>query len=75
MSYLSRESSPLSEALWKQIDSAVVKAARNVLTGRRFLHVFGPLGIGTETVAVDDADAVKEVEKDGLITTQGRKFV
>ena len=75
MSYLSRESSPLSQELWKQIDSAVVKAARNVLTGRRFLHVFGPLGIGTETVAIDDADAVKEVEKDGLITTQGRKFV
>lgn len=75
MSYLSRESSPLSEELWKQIDSAVVKAARNILTGRRFLHIFGPLGIGTQNIAIDDADAVKEVEKDGLITTQGRKFV
>lgn len=74
MSYLSRESSSLSEGLWEQIDSTVVKAARNVLTGRRFLHIFGPLGIGVETVAVDDADAVKQVEKEGLITTQGRKF-
>lgn len=75
MSYLSRESSPLSGGLWEKIDSTVVKAARNVLTGRRFLHVFGPLGIGVGTIAVDDADALKEVEKDGLIITRGRKFV
>ena len=74
MSYLSRESSSLSEGLWEQIDSAIVKAARNVLIGRRFLHIFGPLGIGVETIAIDDADGVKEVEKNGLIITQGRKL-
>ncbi len=75
MSYLSREAAPLPEGLWEQIDAAVVKAARRVLVGRRFLHVFGPLGIGVEAVAVDDADAVQEVETDGLITTSGRKFM
>lgn len=74
MSYLSRESASLSEGLWEQIDAAVVKAARRVLVGRRFLHVFGPLGVGVEAVAVDDADAIEEVAKDGLITTKGRKF-
>lgn len=74
MSYLSRESFPLPEELWGQIDAAVVKAARRVLVGRRFLHVFGPLGVGVESIAVDDADAVQEVEKDGLITTSGRTF-
>lgn len=74
MSYLSRESSSLPEKLWGQMDAAVVRAARRVLVGRRFLHTLGPLGIGVEAIAVDDADAVKEVEKDGLITTSGRKF-
>lgn len=74
MSYLSREAAPFSEGLWEQIDAAVVKTARNSLVGRRFLHVFGPLGVGVQTVPVDDADAVEEVEKEGLITTSGRKF-
>ncbi len=74
MSYLSRESASLPEGLWGQIDDAVVKTARRVLVGRRFLHVFGPLGAGVEDIAVDDADAVQEVERDGLITTSGRKF-
>ena len=40
----------MTEGLWKQIDSAVVEAAKRVLTGRRFLHVFGPLGVGTENI-------------------------
>ena len=75
MSYLARESSTLSAELWQQIDSAVVNAARRVLTGRRFLPVFGPLGIGAESIAVDDADGVDEVAKDGFITTRGRKIV
>lgn len=75
MSYLSRESSSLSAELWEKIDATVVKTARTVLVGRRFLHIFGPLGIGVENIAVDDADAVQEVAKDGLITTNGRKFV
>lgn len=75
MSYLSRESASLPEELWTRIDNAVVKTARNVLTGRRFLHIFGPLGIGVQNIAIDDANAVDEVAKDGLITTAGRKYV
>jgi uncharacterized linocin/CFP29 family protein len=74
MSYLSREAAPFSEGLWEQIDAAVVKTARSSLVGRRFLHVFGPLGIGIQSIPVDNADTVEEVEKDGLITTNGREF-
>lgn len=74
MSYLSRESSPVSPELWKQIDTAVVNAARVVLAGRKFLHLFGPLGIGVSTINVDDADGFEEVSKDGFITTKGRKI-
>ncbi len=75
MSYLSRESSSLSNELWSQIDSTVVKSARSVLTGRRFLHLVGPLGAGTQAVPVDDADSLKETDAGGLKTVSGRKFI
>lgn len=75
MSYISREGSPITAELWEQIDAAVVKTARNVLTGRRFLHIFGPLGAGAGSINIDDADAVDEVAKDGIITMKGRKYV
>nr|WP_319487206.1 family 1 encapsulin nanocompartment shell protein [uncultured Caproiciproducens sp.] len=75
MSYLSRENSPIAPSLWEKIDSEVVGAARSALTGRRFLHVYGPLGIGAESIQIDDSDLVDEVAADGLITTKGRKYV
>lgn len=75
MSYLSREAAILSEEVWAQIDSAVVKTARSILTGRRFLSVFGPLGVGTGYVPLDDAEALAETDTDGVITTTGRKYV
>lgn len=75
MSYLSREAATLSEELWAQIDAAVVGAARAILTGRRFLSIFGPLGVGTGYVPVDDAEALSEADHDGIITTAGRKYV
>jgi Uncharacterized protein, linocin/CFP29 homolog len=75
MSYLSREAAPLSAQIWNQIDNTVVQAAKKVLTGRRFLHIFGPLGIGVQNIQIDDADAVAELISDGIITTTGRRFV
>ncbi len=75
MDYLARESSPIDTAVWEQIDAAVVKAAQNVLTGRRILHLFGPLGIGVGSIHIDDADAKDELLDDGFITTQGRRLV
>lgn len=74
MSYLSRENAPISAELWKQIDDTVVAAARRVFTGRRFLTLYGPLGIGVQSVAVDDSDVLDEVSDEGIITTNGRKF-
>ncbi len=74
MDFLSREGSPVPEELWEQIDSSVVKTVKSILTGRRFLHIFGPLGIGTGSVNIDEAEAVEEVYEDGLITVKGRKY-
>lgn len=75
MSYLSRESSSIPEELWDKIDSTVVNTARGVLTGRKFLTIYGPLGIGTDSIVLDDSDIVDEEYEDNLITTKGRKFM
>ena len=75
MTYLSREASTIPDSLWDDIDSAVIEAARKVLVGRRFLHIFGPLGIGVNYINIDNIDEIDETEKDGIITTKGRKLV
>ena len=51
--YLNRSDSPLSAEDWGTIDDTVVGVARRVLVGRRFLHVFGPLGAGVQDVDYD----------------------
>lgn len=75
MDYLSRQSAPISEPLWKQIDEAVVGVARNVLTGRRVLPMMGPLGAGVDSIHIDNAKAHKEEIEEGFITTAGRALV
>ena len=75
MSYLSRGEGPVPEELWNQIDEAVVNAAKKTLVGRRFLPIFGPLGIGAESINIDEVDGVEENYDDGLMVTKGRKFV
>jgi len=51
--YLNRADSPLSSADWELIDNTVIEVARRSLVGRRFLHVFGPLGAGVQDVDYD----------------------
>lgn len=75
MSYLSREDSPITHELWEKIDSEIIGAARKALTGRRFLHIYGPLGIGVQNISIDDADIFDENLEDGFITTKGRRYV
>lgn len=75
MDYLSRDAAPLSDEFWGKIDEAVVGTASGILNGRRFIPVFGPLGIGVTNIALDDADKLEEVSKDGILVTSGRRFV
>jgi len=56
MSYLSRTNAPLSEAVWKAIEEAAVAAARDRLTGRRFLDLEGPFGVGLTAIEVGEDD-------------------
>lgn len=74
MEYLSREGAPCGDALFEKIDEAVVSAARSALIGRRFLGIFGPLGAGVPSVAIDKV-CKSEEEEDGIVKTVGRKIV
>ena len=65
MDYLARESADLSVELWNRIDDTVIGTARKQLSCRRFLKVFGPLGPGATTVAVDGVGK-EEVLEDGI---------
>jgi uncharacterized linocin/CFP29 family protein len=50
--YLMRADAPLSEEEWAQLDQVVVRAAKALLVGRRFVSLTGPLGPGTLAVPV-----------------------
>lgn len=52
MDYLNRNTSPFSADLWRQFDKTAVKSVRDMLTGRRFLDVDGPYGVGLNTVEI-----------------------
>jgi uncharacterized linocin/CFP29 family protein len=58
MDPLNRSQAPFSAELWQQIDAAAVSAARSLLTGRRFLDLDGPFGLGLTTVEVGGNDHV-----------------
>ncbi|MEJ2686822.1 MAG: family 1 encapsulin nanocompartment shell protein [Gammaproteobacteria bacterium] len=52
MSYLNRAQAPLPDEFWGKIDAAAQNAARDMLTGRRFLDLDGPYGIGLTSVEI-----------------------
>lgn len=73
MDFLSREGSPISKELWNKIDENVISMAKRVLVGRKFLHLYGPLGAGVQSINIDST----EVEETGesLNVIKGRKYV
>ena len=54
MNYLNRENASFSKDIWERIDEAAVRSAREVLTGRRFLEVDGPYGVGLTAIEVGE---------------------
>jgi hypothetical protein len=73
MDFLSREGSPISAELWSKIDEQVISMAKKVLVGRRFLHIYGPLGAGVQSINIDDSTQLAENEGD-IVQIKGRKF-
>ena len=72
--YLGRDASPLSEEFWKRLDEAVVETAKETLTARRFLPLYGPLGPGVQ-VAPTDSPVREEKTENGFTFSPRRSFV
>lgn len=73
MDFLSREGSPIEKDLWNKIDDNVISIAKRVLTGRKFLHLYGPLGAGAQSINIDSVEIEEAEESPSVIN--GRKYV
>jgi uncharacterized linocin/CFP29 family protein len=72
MDYLNRHMAPFGDEIWKRIDEAAVKAARDLLTGRRFLEVDGPYGVGLTSVEVGNDDFCRQPGPEEAGAVMGR---
>jgi len=52
--YLGRKDAPVGADTWKQLDDAMIAAAKSQLSGRRLIAVEGPLGFGQKVIALAD---------------------
>ena len=53
---------PLTEPQWQFLQEEVVREARRTLVARRFLGVYGPLGAGIESVALEEYGPDRDAE-------------
>jgi uncharacterized linocin/CFP29 family protein len=72
MDYLSRGQAPFSHEIWDAIDDAAVQAARERLTGRRFLDFEGPFGVGLTTIEMGNDDFCRQPASDEAGAVLGR---
>lgn len=72
MDMLSRGLAPFPAAVWDAIDAAAVRAARDRLTGRRFLDIEGPFGAGLTTIEVGNDDYCRQPGPDEAGAILGR---
>lgn len=72
MDYLNRQAAPFGDDIWHRIDAAAVRAAREVLTGRRFLDVEGPYGVGLTAVEVGNDDYCRQPKPEEAGAVMGR---
>lgn len=63
MNHLNRAQAPFPARVWETIDEAAVRAATPLLTGRRFLEVEGPYGLGLTALEVSADDYCRTPEK------------
>jgi uncharacterized linocin/CFP29 family protein len=64
MDYLNRDRSHLPDAIWREIERAAVEAARDRLTGRRFLDLQGPFGVGLTAIEAGNDDYCRQPSAD-----------
>src|SRR5437763_5103228 len=72
MDTLNRGQAPFPAEIWQAIDEAAAKAARDRLTGRRFLDLEGPFGVGLTTIEVGNDDYCRQPGPDEAGAVMGR---
>jgi uncharacterized linocin/CFP29 family protein len=72
MDYLTRGQAPFGRGLWEEIDGAAIGAARDRLTGRRFLDVEGPFGVGLTTIEMGNDEFCRQPAADEAGAILGR---
>jgi uncharacterized linocin/CFP29 family protein len=72
MDHLNRHHAPLSKDIWRALDEAAIAAARDRLTGRRFLKMEGPFGLGLTAIEVGNDDYCRQPAPDEAGAIMGR---
>jgi uncharacterized linocin/CFP29 family protein len=72
MDYLNRTQSQLPDKIWSEIDRTAVEAARERLTGRRFLELQGPFGVGLTAIEAGNDDYCRQPSPDEAGAVMGR---
>ncbi|MBK5969124.1 MULTISPECIES: family 1 encapsulin nanocompartment shell protein [Thiorhodovibrio] len=73
MSDLNRNAAGLPESVWERIDASALEAASEVLTGRRFLDLDGPYGIGLTSLEIGPEARVDADDDVDLAATIGSR--
>ena len=60
MDTLNRGHAPFPAHIWEMIDEAAAKGARDRLTGRRFLDLEGPFGLGLTVIEIGNDDYCRQ---------------
>lgn len=71
--YLMRNDAPLSDQEWARIDDLVIGVARELLVGRRFISLTGPLGAGYQAVLLPTVGGA--TTDSNVIQVTDRKFL
>jgi uncharacterized linocin/CFP29 family protein len=74
MDYLNRGQAPFPASVWQAIDETAAQAARDRLTGRRFLDLEGPFGAGLTTIEVGNDDYCRQPGPDEAGAVMGRSI-
>jgi uncharacterized linocin/CFP29 family protein len=72
MDYLNRAPAQLTDTLWQEIDKAATEAARERLTGRRYLEMEGPFGVGLTAIEAGEDDICRQPTVDEASAVMGR---
>jgi uncharacterized linocin/CFP29 family protein len=72
MDTLNRGGAPFPAEIWNAIDAVAAEAAKDQLTGRRFLDLEGPFGVGLTTIEVGNDDYCRQPGPDEAGAILGR---